>query len=81
MSEHKVCKGCIWNHYPECYGTIMDSEKYMKIDKLKPDFECGQKDLDGITDFSIKTKSDLELRMEEVETKILELEAKTAEKL
>ena len=74
--ENKMCKGCRWNHYPDCYGTKMFSGNYMKIDALKEGFECGQKDDLELTDFSIVKKSELELKIEELEAKIRILEGK-----
>ena len=72
--EHKICIGCQWNRYPECYGTIMGDGNYMNIENLKEGFECGQKDDIEVTDFSIKIKSDLELRVEVLEEKTKDLE-------
>lgn len=77
MVEHKVCKGCQHNHYPECHGTIMDDGKYMNIENLRPSFGCGQKYDSKITDFSIVRKSEIEIRIEELENKIKILEEKT----
>lgn len=74
--EHVVCKGCPYNKYPLCYGIIMMSGKYMLIDNLKEGFECGQKDEPILTDLSIVKKSALELRIEELEAKLSELEKK-----
>lgn len=74
MTEHKICKGCKWNHYPECHGTIMGSGDYMIIEDRAENFECGKKDELEVTDFSIKIKSELELRVEELEGRLSELE-------
>ena len=71
--ENKICKGCPYNHYPECYGTKMFNGNYIKIDNLREGFECGQKDDPELKDFSIKIKTPLELRVEELEAKIDEL--------
>lgn len=76
MTEHKICKGCKYNRYPLCYGTKMYDGEYMNIENLKESFNCGQKDEPELTDFSIKTKSELELRIEELELKINKLEEK-----
>jgi len=76
MVEHKTCKGCPYNHYPLCYGTIMLDGSYMNIENQKECFQCGQKDKE-VTDFSIEKKSELELRVEELETKINSLEEKS----
>ena len=73
MTEHKVCKGCRWNKYPECLGTIMMDGIFMNIENLKIGFECGQKEDDKMMDFSIKPKSDLELRVEALEEKTKDL--------
>ena len=72
MTEHKICKGCFYNHYPECYGTKYDGN-YIKIDNLREGFECGQKNESKMFDLTPK-KSDLELRMEELEEKTKDLE-------
>lgn len=79
MVEHEVCKGCIWNDYPVCLGTKMSDDIYMNIENLKSGFECGQKDSEIITDFSVVIKSELELLQEKfdvLEARILELENK-----
>lgn len=72
--EHKICEGCQWNNYPECYGTKMETGLYMNIGNLSKGFGCGQKDELKITDFSIIIKSDLELRVESLEEKTKDLE-------
>lgn len=74
MSEHKICKDCKFNHYPECHGIKMDDGNYMNIENLKPGFRCGQKNEDKLFDFSIKKKSELELKIEALEERINELE-------
>lgn len=66
MTEHKVCKGCRWNEYPICKGTKMEYG-YINIENRKPGFQCGQKDDSNMRDFSIKIKSELELRVEVLE--------------
>ena len=76
MSEHKVCKDCRWNKYPSCLGFKMFSGEFMNIENLRPTFNCGQKDNIELTDFSIVKKSELELRVEELEQKIAILEEK-----
>ena len=76
MSEHKICVGCTWNKYPECLGFKMFSGEFMNIENLRPTFNCGQKDNIELTDFSIVKKSELELRLEELEQKIAILEEK-----
>lgn len=73
MTEHKICKGCKFNNYPECHGTIMDNGSYMNIENLKPMFQCGQKDELELTDFSIEVKSKVELELEDLQEQINEL--------
>ena len=73
MGEHKVCKGCGWNKYPLCEGTIISNGEFLNIENLKPGFECGQKDELKINDFSIKIKPELELRIEALEEKTKDL--------
>ena len=80
ITEHKTCEKCQWNHYPECYGTIMIDGNFLNIENLTKGFECGQKDQENLTDFSIIKKSDLEFRVEELENKVNELEAKEVSK-
>ena len=65
--EHKICKDCQYNNYPACTGTKMPSGLFMNIENLKPSFQCGQKDTDKMTDFSIIVKSELEFRVEVLE--------------
>ena len=79
MTENKICKECPYNHYPECYGTKMDGGNYMKIDALKEGFECGQKDEPELFDFSIKRKTEAELKIEELEARLEAVEEKTAD--
>ncbi|GAG34526.1 unnamed protein product [marine sediment metagenome] len=74
MIEHKICEECKYNKYPECLGTILEDGSFMNIEYLKNSFECGQKDQDNLMDFSIKYKTELELRVEELENKITILE-------
>ena len=76
MVEHKVCKGCHWNKYPYCHGTIMMNGNYMNIENQKPGFHCGKKDEAELTDFSIYIKSESESKIEELEARILSLELK-----
>ena len=71
--EHKVCKGCQYNNYPTCKGIIMIDGNEMGIDNLRDVFQCGQKDEEHIVDFSIKRKTDLELRIEALEEKTKDL--------
>lgn len=73
MTENKICKGCKYNNYPTCKGTIMDDGNEMNIENLSSNFRCGQKDMDNITDFSIKVKSELELKVEDLQRQINEL--------
>ena len=73
MTKHKICEGCKFNNYPTCSGTIMDGGNEMNIENLKEGFSCGQKDSLEITDFSIKIKSDLGLKIEDLETKNQEI--------
>ena len=75
MTEHEICKGCTWNDYPYCSGTKMDDSNFMNIENLHDEFKCGQKDMVEITDFTIvKQKTALELKVEELEARIIELE-------
>ena len=74
--ENDVCKGCVHNHFPECWGTKMFDGTYMRIDKLKNGFKCGQKDELLTVDFSIKPKTAEQLKIEELEARINQLEAK-----
>jgi len=67
MTENKICKGCQYNNYPTCKGTIMDNGNEMNIETLKAGFRCGQKYDVIITDFSIKKKTELELLQDQVE--------------
>ena len=76
MVENKICIGCSYNHYPECYGTKLNNGNYMNIENLREGFECGQKDEVELKDFSIKRKSEAELKVEELEQRIIELEKK-----
>lgn len=62
----KICDGCPWNRYPICEGTKMEDGRFMNIENLKPLFECGQKDIAVMSDFTIK-KTELELLKERVE--------------
>lgn len=73
---HKECEKCQWNNYPTCNGTIMDDGSEMNIENLKDSFQCGQKDDINITDFSIRVKSDLELRIEVLEEKTKDLDVR-----
>lgn len=73
MVEHKICKGCKYNNYPTCKGMIMHDGNEMNIEKLRPGFQCGQKDMDNITDFSIKVKSKLELKIDDLQEQINQL--------
>jgi len=70
MGEHKVCKGCKNNNYPTCSGTIMFDGNEMNIENLKPMFQCGQKDEPELTDFSIQVKSELQLKIEDLQEQI-----------
>lgn len=70
MTENKLCKGCKYNNYPTCKGFIMYSREEMNIENLRLGFSCGQKDMDEITDFSIKKKSELELKIEDLQNQI-----------
>ena len=76
MREKEICKGCKWNHYPKCHGTILEDGSYPNIDNLRPGFDCGRKDGDTVKDWSIKKKTVLELRIEELENRIITLEEK-----
>lgn len=48
---------------------------YMNIENLNDGFVCGQKDLAELTDFSIVVKTELELKIEELEARISNLES------
>lgn len=74
MTKNKICENCQYDHYPLCYGTIMENGLYMNIENIRAGFECGQKDILELKDFSIKIKSDLELKVDELEEKIRVLE-------
>lgn len=74
MTEHRTCEGCDWNDYPLCLGTKMNNGNWMKIDKMRPGFTCGQKDEEEIVDFSERVKSAEELKIEELEARIEALE-------
>ena len=74
----EICVGCQWNHYPECYGTILEDGSYLNIEKgidVRV-FECGVKFRDTPINMSIKPKT-LEERIIEIEEKVLILEEKT----
>lgn len=74
--EHEVCKGCKWNNYPLCNGTIVDGIK-MNIEKLNIGFQCGVKDRESPYIYSkIPQKSDLELKIEELQNQINKLKEK-----
>ncbi len=70
MIAHNICKGCKWNVYPECRGTIMENGRYMNIEKLRSTFQCGQKDFNEVNDLSFKKKT----KVEELEARIKILE-------
>lgn len=48
----------------------------MNIENLRVGFECGQKDIPELKDFSIKIKSEADLKIEALEERIIELENK-----
>lgn len=48
----------------------MEDGSEMNIEKLRSGFQCGQKDDNNITDFSIKFKSDLELKIDDLQEQI-----------
>ena len=73
MTEHKICKGCRWNKYPLCEGTVMNNGKFMNIENLEKGFECGQKDNLEVSDL-IPKKTELELRIDALEERINTLE-------
>ena len=52
----------------------MENGTEMNIENLRPLFNCGQKDDPIITDFSIKIKSEIELRIEALEEKTKDLD-------
>lgn len=74
MPVHEVCKGCIWNQYPICEGIKMFDGNYMNIENQSPSFQCGQKYKTILVDLSIITKSEQELKMEDLEERIKVLE-------
>jgi len=74
MTEIKICKGCKWNHYPECWGTIENNGDYMDISDLLEIFECGVKDRNNAKDHSIVKKTALELKLEDLEARLKVLE-------
>jgi hypothetical protein len=51
----------------------MGTGNEMNIENLSVNFQCGQKEDIEITNFSIKVKSDLELRIEVLEEKTKDL--------
>lgn len=73
--EHKKCKGCKWNKYPVCIGIIMSTGNFMNIENLRSIFQCGQKERDIVDDLTPK-KSVLELKLESLENRLIELEKK-----
>ena len=75
MAEKKICKECRWNNYPECEGTINVDGSKMRIDKLRPIFNCGQKDLSILTDFS-QEKDANEQEISDLKARITQLELK-----
>jgi len=75
---HKICKDCKFNKYPLCEGTKMKDGNFMNIEKLKENFQCGQKEEAELMDFSIKKKTPEQLKIEELEARILELESKVS---
>jgi hypothetical protein len=77
MVEHKTCIGCKWNNYPTCRGIIMDTGNEMPIDNLSQGFNCGVRDLLEVVDFSREIKSELKIKTEELEERIIALEEKT----
>ena len=84
MVELKICKGCNWNHYPECQGKIDEDGSFEKIDNLVKSYVCsGFRDtLETHSDVPIIIKTELELKVEELEEKVRALEdAKEAESI
>lgn len=73
--EHKVCKGCGWNKYPICNGLIFDGVP-MNIENLKPLFICGTKDESIAVEFK-PTATEAELKIEELEARLVTVEEKT----
>lgn len=65
MTEHETCKGCQWNDYPLCTGTKID-DTFMKIDKMRPNFRCGQKEEREVKEHQLNPKSRLELLEERI---------------
>lgn len=70
--EHPGCKGCQWNKYPECYAKIEKDGTYFRIDNLVKSYWCNG--IDKVYDDSIEGKSELELKIELLETRIEVLE-------
>ncbi|KKM18263.1 hypothetical protein LCGC14_1667540 [marine sediment metagenome] len=74
MTEHKVCVGCKFNNYPTCKGLVFDGIE-MNIEHMRDGFICGTKDKTERVKFT-KTKTESELKIDELEARILELEKK-----
>jgi len=75
MTEHEVCKGCQWNNYPFCTGSIGCDGEFMNIESLESGFGCGQKDSSVAHDL-ILPKSDVNKKIEDLESRIQTLENK-----
>ena len=63
--EHPFCKGCQWNDYPNCKGTILSNSRFASINHLSKNFKCGQKDKTEVKSFK-PTKSRYKLIMEKI---------------
>ena len=73
MSEKEICKECKWNEFPYCKGTIEDNIK-MRIDFLRPNFECGVKG--RLEPRVIVSTSEIEQEISDLKARITELETK-----
>ena len=79
MTEHEICKGCNWNKYPLCEGIKMYDGNFMNIENLTDQFQCGLKDKKEMIYQSIVTKSEAELKIEDLEARLAAVESKTAD--
>ena len=77
MTEHSVCIDCKWNNYPLCHGTKGFDGNYINIERQNINFKCGQKNLLVMTDLSlVEMKSSEQIKIEQLEARILALEDK-----
>ena len=75
MVEHKICKGCNWNNYPLCNVSFIEENIKMRIDNLKPAFECGIKK-SGVIDILYIKELSLKEEISDLKARILKLELK-----